>query len=418
MGVDLVVTSAAELLTLAGGDGPLVGEDLGRVGVISDGALIVSEGRVEWVGPTADLKDTLAGREADRVLDASGRVVMPGFVDCHTHVPFARGRQAEFEMRIQGKSYLEIAAAGGGILSSVRHFRETPTETLVEWNLARLRSMLACGTTTVECKTGYGLSTEHELRGLSIIQRLADLGPWRLVPTFLGAHTVPEEYRDRRSAYLDLLVEETIPAVTEQGIARYCDIFIEEGAYTVEEGRRVLQAARDGGLEPKLHVDEFHALGGSALAAEMAAVSADHLEAITPEEMALLARERVVGVLMPGVNYFLGSTHYAPARDLVSAGVPLALATDFNPGSCMCHSMEMILSVACTHLRLLPGEALAAATRNAAYACGLGERVGRLQSGFEGDLIILDVDDHRTIPYHFGASHVATVVIGGRVVAG
>jgi len=416
--VDLVVKHAGELLTLSGGDGPLTGDDLGRLNAVADGALIAAGGTVEWVGPTSELAARLDGRTARREIDATGCVVMPGFVDCHTHIPFAGGREAEFEMRVEGRSYLEIAAAGGGILSSVRHFREASTEDLIRWNRARLEAMLAAGTTTVECKTGYGLSTEEELRGLAVIDALAGLGPWRLIPTFLGAHALPPEHRDHRARYLDLLVEETLPRVAEQGIARYCDIFIEEGVFTVEEGRRLMVAAREHGLVPKLHVDEFTALGGSALAAEVGAVSADHLEEIRDDEIDALGRAGVIGVLMPGVNYFLGNHAYAPARRMVERGVAIAIATDFNPGSCMCHSMELVLSLAATQLKLRPAEAIAAATRNAAFACGVGDTVGRLEPGFAADLVVMDVADPRTLAYHFGSSHVREVVVGGEILVG
>jgi imidazolonepropionase len=414
--VDLVVTGISEALTCAGGAGPLVGPAMKSPDRVTHAALIAASGVIEWVGPGSELSTRLAGRTPRTVLDAAGGVVTPAYVDCHTHIPFAGGREGEFEMRIEGKTYLEIAAAGGGIATSVRQFRETSREVLIERNAKRLEAMLAGGSVTIECKTGYGLSVEAELMGLEILRELDERGPWRLVPTFLGAHTIPPEARSNRSAYVDLLVDEMIPRVAEQGIARFCDVFIEEGAFSVAEARRILEAARGHGLAAKLHVDEFHSLGGTALAAELRAISADHLDVVHPEEAARLAEEGVVAVLMPGVNYFLGSRSYAPARMLIDAGVPVALATDFNPGSCMCHSMEMILSLACTQLRLLPLEALVAATRNAAYACGLGEEVGRLEPGFAADLIVHTAGDLRTLPYHFGSTHVRHVCAAGRIV--
>ncbi len=410
----VVVSGASELLTFAGGDGPLVGADLAEAGLVENGALIAEDGVITWVGSTGDVAAALGGRSADTHVDASGCVVTPAYVDCHTHVPFAGGREREFEMRIEGKTYLEIAAAGGGINSSVRHFREMSTDDLLALNRDRLLRMAASGTGTVECKTGYGLSLEHELRALEIIDRLSRTTPLRLVPTFLGAHSFPPEHRESPERYVALLVDEMIPAVAEQGIARFCDIFIEKGVFDVAQARRVLDAARSAGLGLKLHVDEFTALGGSELAAELCAVSADHLEAVTPEAMSALAAAGVVGVLMPGVNYFLGSREYAPARRLIDAGVPVALATDFNPGSCMCHSMEMVLSLACTQLRMRPIEALAAATRNAAFACGLGDRIGRLRPGFAADVAVHAVASHRTLAYWFGSGHVRDLLIGGR----
>jgi imidazolonepropionase len=413
--VDLCIAGASEILPFRGGDGPLVGPAFRDPEVIHDGALIVSDGKIEWVGETQGLERALAGRRPARRIDTPGRVVTPGFVDCHTHIPFARGREAEFEMRIEGKSYLEIAAAGGGILSSVRHFRETSTNDLVARGREHLTAMLRGGTTSVECKSGYGLSTEHELRALEVIRALQS-GPSTLVATFLGAHAIPAEHRPDPDAYVDLVVEEMLPQVARQGIARFCDVFIEEGAFSLEQGRRILTAARDCGLLLKLHVDEFHSLGGATLAAELGAVSADHLDHVSDREMRALASAGVVAVLTPGVNTFLGTAPFAPARKLVDAGVPVALATDFNPGSCMCASMETILSLACTQLRLRPIEAIAAATRNAAHACGLGDRVGRLERGFDADILVMGVEDHRTIPYHFGTSHVELVIKGGKLV--
>jgi len=414
--VDLVVTGASQVLTCAGGEGPLVGPAMGNPECLERSAIVCAAGKIEWVGPEDALPSVMSGRAPRATLDAAGCVVTPAFVDCHTHVPFAGGREAEFEMRIAGKTYLEIAAAGGGIVTSVRQFREMSTEELLRRNEERLRAMLQHGSVTIECKTGYGLSIDDELRGLEIMRLLDARGPWRLVPTFLGAHTFPPEFKTDRAGYVGLLIDELLPRVAAQGIARFCDVFVEEGAFTVDEARRILGAARRYGLASKLHVDEFHALGGSLLAAELEAVSADHLDVLRPDEARQLAEAGVVAVLMPGVNYFLGSRSYAPARMIVDAGAPVALATDFNPGSCMCHSMEMILSLACTQLRLLPLEALVAATRNAACACGLGHTTGRLEPGYAADLVVHDVEDLRSLPYHFGGTHVRHVIASGEVV--
>jgi imidazolonepropionase len=419
---DLLVHGIGQLLTMAGGDGPRTGAGLADIGLVEDAAVVVRDGRVSWAGPERDLAShltsPLAGSEPQHVVDAGGRVVMPAFVDCHTHIPFAGGRESEYEMRNAGRSYLDILRSGGGILNSAKHFRAMPTDELVSLNRDRLRRMLAEGTVTVECKSGYALDLQHELRALEVMRTLDGEGPWKLVPTFLGAHAVPDEFASNREGYVDLLINEMIPRIAERGLAVYCDVFIEKGAFTVEEGRRILTAARARGLVPKLHVDEFTSLGGTALAAEVRAISADHLEAITAEDTVAIAEAGVIGVLMPGVNYFLGNHAYAPARSLIEAGVAVAIATDFNPGSCMCHSMFMILSLATSQSKLTAEEALVAATRNAAYACGRGDRVGRIQIGFDADLLVLDLDDYRGAAYHFGSSHVETVVADGRVITG
>ncbi len=392
------------------------------VGLIADGAVAVQDGIIIDVGESAALE---ARYRARQTLDARGRVVMPGFVDAHTHVVYAGDRVAEFEMRIQGATYMEIMAAGGGIVSTMRAVREADVDALVAETRQRLDAMLALGTTTVEVKTGYGLSVEAELKLLEAIARLDQTHPATLVPTFLGAHAVPPEFKGRADDYVDLVVEAMIPAAAAwyeaSHFARsrtpfFCDAFCEAGVFDVDQSRRVLVAGRAHGMLPKLHADEFENLGGVSLAVALGATSVDHLDVTPDEEIARLAASDTVGVVIPGVNFNLGSCHFADARKLIDAGAALALATDINPGSAPCPSMPMVMAIAARYQRLLPAEALNAATINAAYAVGLGEEVGSLQPGKRADILILNVRDYRHLAYAFGVNPVATVIKAGAVV--
>jgi len=357
-------------------------------------------------------------------------VVMPGFVDAHTHAVFAGERAGEFEQRLAGASYLEIMAAGGGIMSTVRATRAASLEQLIAESRPRLDAMLAHGTTTAEVKTGYGLNTADELKMLSAIRRLNEEHPLDLIPTFLGAHAVPSEYAGRADEYVDLIIQEMLPAVSDQGSAVgspqsaicnlqsaiFCDVFCEEGAFTLAQSRRILEAAKRLGLGLKIHADEFTALGGAALAAELGATSADHLAATPEEDLRRLAAAGTIAVLLPGTTFGLGQTHYADARRMVERGVPVALGSDLNPGTCWCESMPFIIALACRYLRLTPAEAIVAATLNAAYASGVGDRVGSLEVGKQADIIILALPDYRHLAYRFGSNPVQTVIKAGRVV--
>ena len=410
---DLLVTHASELLTLDhGGPGPAVGEAMRDLRIVTDGAVAIRDGRVIAVGPTADLQ---ARYQAARTLDATGRVVMPGFVDPHTHLVFPANREDEFEMRCLGKSYEEIAKAGGGIRNSARRMRETPREILLERARALRRSALLHGTTTIEAKSGYALETEGEILSLEVIGELDDRGD--VVPTFLGAHEVPDRYRDRREEYVRIVIEEMIPRVAERGLARFADVFCEEGVFSVEQSRRILLAARDAGMEPKLHADELHSTGGAELAAEIGAVSADHLIRVSDEGIRAMARAGVVATLLPGTSYFLGMKAFAPGRRMIDEGCAVAVATDCNPGSSMTESMQFVLTTACLAYGWTAAEAITAATLNAAHAVGLGREVGSLSEGKRADLLVLDVPRHRVLPYHHGVNHVETVVHHGEVVA-
>lgn len=420
--VDLLIHSAVQLCTVpphAGG--PQRGSQLGDLGLIEDGAIAIAAGRVAAVGRTAELR---AQFRAAREIEAAGRVVCPGFVDPHTHLIWMGDRAVEFEQRIAGATYMEIMAAGGGIMSTVRATRNASVEALVAAARPRLDRMLAHGATTVEVKTGYGLETAAELRQLEAIVALDRSHPVTLAPTFMGAHAIPAEYRGRADAYVALLIEEMLPAVAEQaralGLPRlpFCDVFCEEGAFNLAQSRRILEAACALGFPLKIHVDEFKALGGTSLAVELGAVSADHLVTTPPEEIALLGASATAAVSLPCTPFGLGHHDYTPARALLDAGAALALASDCNPGTAWNESMPFVIALACRYLRLTPAQALAAATLNAAYALGLSGEVGSLMPGYAADVLILDAPDYRHLGYRFGANPTAMVLKAGRLVAG
>lgn len=388
------------------------------LGLIEGGAIAVKDGRIVLVGRTEELRRQVA---ADVEIDASGNVVLPGFVDAHTHVVFAGDRAREFEQRIAGTTYLEIMAAGGGIMSTVRATRAATVEQLVAESRTRLDRMLAHGTTTVEAKTGYGLNVPDELKMLAAIAELDQTHPIDLVPTFMGAHAIPAEYAEQPDAYVDLVVEEMLSAV-KSPISNLkpqicCDVFCDQGAFTLEQSRHILTRARDLGFGLKIHADEFAHLGGTALAVKLGATSADHLAETPVEELAQLEESKTMPVLLPGTTFGLGSSHYANARQMIDHfNLPVALATDLNPGTCWCESMLFMLVLACRYLRMTPAEAIIAATLNAAYAVGRGEQVGSLEMGKQADFIVCDVPNYQHLAYRFGGNPVSRVVKAGRVV--
>ena len=415
---DLLVHSASQLLTLAGG--PQRGHDLGRLSIIEDGAVAVSGGRIVAVGRTAELRRLLSAR---RVIDAGNRVVLPGFVDPHTHVVWMGDRAAEFELRLQGASYMEIMAAGGGIASTVRLTRQASVEALMASTRPRLRSMLAHGTTTAEAKTGYGLEVDAEIRMLEAILELDAEGPLELAPTFLGAHAVPPEFNGLTPAYIELVCTRMLPAVLRhmrsswRGHALpFVDVFCEEGAFDLAQSRRILETARRLGFPTKIHADEFASLGGTALAVELGAVSADHLVQTPSADIQVLGCSSTVAVSLPCTPFGLAGQAYTPAGALLDAGAILALATDLNPGTAWCESMQFVIALACRVLKLTPAQAIAAATINAATALGRQERIGSLEPGKQADLIVLDAPDYRHLGYRFGTNLVSLVVKNGRVV--
>lgn len=417
---DLLIHSAAQVVTCAS-DGPKRSATMQDVGLISNGAVVVKDGRILAIGPTESIRERYT---AVQTLNASGQVVCPGFVDPHTHVVYAGDRIGEFEQRIRGATYLEIMAAGGGIVSTMRATRHASVDELVAATLPRLGQMLRLGTTTAEVKTGYGLDLDSELKMLEAIAALDLAQPVDLVPTFMPAHAVPPEFNGRSDAYIDWVVNEMIPAAAQwyqtshfaaDGRPLFCDVFCEQNAFDLAQSRRVLEAGLAHGLPAKIHADEFTSLGGVGLAVELGATSVDHLDVTTSEDGALLAGSDVVGIVLPAVNFNLGSHEFANARALIDAGAAIALSTDINPGSAPCPSQPLVLAIATRYQRLLPAEALNAATINAAFGLGLGDRVGSLAPGKQADVLLVNCTDYRQLAYQFGGNLVQVVVKNGRI---
>jgi imidazolonepropionase len=380
--------------------------------VIRSGSVILRDGRVAWVGPDAQLPGLPAGTE---VIDASRKVVLPGFVDSHTHLVSAGMREAEFEQRLEGCTYQEIAARGGGINATVERVRAATKAELKALARGRLDRLLRFGVTTVEVKSGYGLTLADEIKCLEVIAELNAEGPLELVPTFLGAHAVPPEYRSNRDGYVRLLTDEMLPEIARCRLARFCDVFCESDVFDLAESERILARARDLGFQLKLHADELTPLGGAELAARLGAVSADHLLCITDAGIDALAASGTVATLLPGTAFFLGLP-YAPARKLIERGLPVALASDCNPGTCPTENLPLVGTMACTQMKMLPAEVVTALTLNAAAALGCSDRLGSIELGKQADLIVCDVPDYRQLFYHFGVNHVWRVIKRGRVV--
>lgn len=376
-------------------------------------ALALEDGRIRAIDTPEKLQEMFADA---RRIDGAGCWALPGFVDPHTHPVFFKTREGEFSLRVMGKSYEEIAAAGGGIRNSVRVFRQASFDELSELTYQRIRRFLEFGTTTIEAKSGYGLSLEDELKSLRILKKVAELLPITIVPTFLGAHEVPDEYQRDREKYVDLIINEMIPRVAEEKLAKFCDVFCEKDVFTVAQSERILLAAKDHGLQPKLHADELFYTGGAELAAKVGAISADHLLKISAEGIRSMADAGVVPVLLPGTTFFLGKSGYAPARQMIDAGMPVAIATDFNPGSSMTQNMQLMLTLSALYLKMTSAEVITAATRNAARAIAREDRVGTLETGKDADIVLLDIPGHEYLPYHYGVNHVHKVIRHGRVV--
>jgi len=400
------VVNCSELVTLAGPARPRVHREMRELSVIHDGALIVRDGVITHVGPRRELQ------LPPEIVDAGNKVVMPGFVDAHTHPVFAGNRADEFEQRAGGATYREISAAGGGIRSTVRKTRAASEDELFAATSRYTQWFLRGGTTTIEAKSGYGLTLDDELKLLRVIARI---GPIRAIPTFLGAHEIPDEYRDRREDYINLVIREMLPAARK--LAEYCDIFCEPHVFPVDDARRILRAAKEYGFKLRMHVDQLQNSGGAELAAELGAVTADHLEHTGTSGIEAMRNAGVQPVLLPGSVYALGSKRYPDARAMIEAGLAVVLATDFNPGSSPTPSMPMILSLASTQMKMTPAESITAATFNAAYSLQRGSEIGSLEPGKRADFVIHDCTDHRELAYFFGVPSAATVYIGGSRVA-
>lgn len=409
--MNLALINIAQLVTVrADGKSFKAGSGMRDLGVIENACVLTENSSIRWVGPMAEA--TMGSLKEANVVDCAGKVVMPGFVDAHTHALFAGSREDEFAMRAGGASYQEIAARGGGILSTVKHVRAASKRDLKKLTRPHLNAMLQHGTTTVEIKSGYGLDIDSEIKMLEAINELADEEVIGIIATFLGAHAVPPEYQGKTQEYVSLVCDKMIPYVAERGLARFCDVFCERGYFEPPDATRILTRARDHNLLPKIHAEELSRLGGAILAGKLGAASADHLEHISDEDIAALRQGSVVAVLLPGVSLFLNHV-YAPARKLIDAGVPVALATDFNPGSCMSYSMPLMMTLACTQMRMTPEEAISASTLNAAAALHLSNEIGSIEVGKKGDMIVLSVPDYRFLPYHFGTNHVDKIVKDG-----
>jgi imidazolonepropionase len=391
--------------------GPLAGPTMGSLRVLSDAALLVHDGRIAWFGPQRE-----APAAGTPTISARRGTVIPGLIDAHTHIPFAGDRCEEFVRRIAGETYQSILERGGGIHVTAAAVRAANEQQLAVENLPRLRRMLAWGVTTCECKSGYGLDPEHELKQLRVIRRLVELQPIELVPTYLGAHALPPEYRDRADEFLERMTSpQLLGQIAAEKLARFCDVFCDRGAFDVPQARRVLEAGRRVGLRPKVHADELAQIGASRLAAEVGAISADHLEHIDAGGIEALRSAGTIAVMLPGTSFFLGIPH-CDARRLIAAGLAVALASDCNPGSCMIESLPLILNIACCQLRLRPAEALVAATANAAAALDLHGRLGAIETGFDADLVVLDAASVEEWLYTPGRNRVRLVLKRGKVV--
>ncbi len=417
MKATLIVKNAAQVVTSKGASqAPLHGAWQCELLVIEDGAVAVNGDKIIAVGTTEEVLSKVVADDETRVVDATGQVVLPGLVDPHTHVVFGGSREHELALKLEGVPYLEILARGGGILSSVEATRAASLEELTAAGIKYCRQMLAQGTTTAEAKSGYGLSAEAEIKTLQAVRQVDMAQPVDLVPTFLGAHAVPREYREEPDRYLDLVIEEMLPVVAEQNLARYCDVFCEQGVFSVEQSRRVLNAARRLGFELKIHADEIVPLGGAELAAELGAVSADHLLVVSETGIQRMAEAGVIAVILPGTTFYLREDHYAPARKMIEQGVPVALATDFNPGSSPNNNLQLIINIACLYLRMTPAEVINAITINAAHAVGRAAQVGSLEEDKQADIVIFDAPNFDYLAYRYGTNLVSRVIKNGRIV--
>jgi imidazolonepropionase len=409
--VDIIIKNAEELVTLS----PSSNEESG-LGIIRRGAVAVKEGRIFWIGKTEGYPKEICIGKGGHEIDATGKVVMPGLIDAHTHLIFAGSRENEFEQRIEGLSYLDIAEKGGGILSTVEATRKASFDELFSFGKERLDRMLSKGVTTIEAKSGYGLSLDEEIKILKVMKALQESHPIDIVPTFLGAHTIPREFRDARTRYIDLLTKEMIPKVAQERLAEFCDVFCEERAFSLEESKKILERGKEYGLKPKIHADQLSPGGGAELAAEVGAFSADHLEYVSQEGIKKMAEKDVTAVLLPGANFFLSMKRFPPAREMIDHGMSVSLATDLNPGSSMTESLPLMMTMGCTMYKMVPREVIQGTTIHAARSMGREKEIGSLEVGKQADILLVAIPNYRYLPYHFGVDHVEVVIKKGKVV--
>lgn len=412
--VDLLIQHG-QVVTAAGHAGPAAGAEMRELEVIPGGSVAIAGETIVAVGTDADVRKRVRVTDRTRLIDAGGKTVTPGLIDPHTHLIFAGSREDEFVMRIQGATYMEIMEAGGGIANTVRSTRQASLSELKELGRKRLDWMLEMGTTTVESKSGYGLDVETEIRQLRASHELNEEHPVDIVNTYLGAHAWPAEFKDDHAGYIRLMIDTVLPQVKELGLAQFCDAFCEKGVFSPEETREILCAAKEMGFDLRLHADEITPLGGAELAAELGAVSAEHILMISDEGIRAMRDRGVLAVLLPATAFTLMKP-YAPAQKMLAEGLPFALATDFNPGSCPTPSLTMAMTIACLYMKLTPEEAFNAVTWNAAHALKRADRIGSLEAGKQADIVIFDTDTYRKIPYHYGVNLVERVIKKGNIV--
>jgi len=411
---DLLVINANQMCTLRGPKRPRVREELRHLGTVPKAAVAMEAGKIVAVGSTEELKNKVDRRFVE-ILDASGMTILPGFVDPHTHALFYGSREDEFAMKVQGATYMEILRDGGGIQRTMVATRNATKQQLTSTLSLRLSNMLRYGTTTVEVKSGYGLNTRDELKMLEVIKEVDRRHPATVIPTFLGAHIVPPEFQGRADDYITLMIDEMLPKIEERKLAKYCDVFCEKGVYDTVQSKRLLMKAKEHGLASKMHIDEIEDIGGVGVAVEVGATSVEHLIVTSAPNMKCLGEKGIIGILLPGTPYVMMDDKHPNARALIEHGVPVALGTDMNP-NCWTESMQMVSSLACTQLRMTPEEVITASTINAAYAIGLGDKVGSIEVGKQGDLVLMDGPNYMHLPYRFGTNLVKIVIKSGKVV--
>ncbi|MFX1304496.1 MAG: imidazolonepropionase [Promethearchaeota archaeon] len=413
---DLVIFNVNELVTMNTKFGaPRIGAGMSEIAIIQEGALAVKDDRIIFVGTTEELMSKYEFGKITTKIDASNKLVTPGFVDPHTHIIFEGTRENELSMKLEGKTYIEILKNGGGILKTVRDTRQASLEKLIENGKRILDRMMSYGTTTVEIKSGYGLTTDSEIKQLKAIQILNEEHPLDVIPTFLGAHAIPPEYIEKPDEYVELIISDMIPKIAKEGLAEFCDVFCEEGIFSIKQTKKILKTAIRYGLKPQIHIDEIADTSGALLASEIKAIQTSHLLKSNDDGLKAMAESGVIATLLPGTPFCLMLKEYAPARKMMELGIPIALATDLNP-NCWTESMQMIITLSCYHMKLSPAEALTAATINSACAVQRQDEIGSLEIGKKADLIIFDVPNHEFLPYHFGVNLVSKVIKNGKIV--